>query len=231
MARRFCAATLEVVFWMMRAPPNSKLSSLAERGHRGVRHARWSGPFDAWVQVFQVLRVLVCGYLGGQICWQILSALLGDEAGNRDTILYVSSGVAGIVGGMMGLHWLPIAIFVMGFSVGGMLAVALNPVVLHKAIPSNPAATLFIGVGVLGCMFGGLTLYFERYCLIAASTLTGSLIIVYNIGFLRATFHVRRLEERRGEHAVAVVGVLWRLFGPRGAWLCRPHGAPQGLRS
>ena len=152
----------------------------------------------------------VCAYLSGQICWQILLAALADNDASKDTFLYVCSGVVGVIGGLMAIYWLPIAIFAMGFAVGGMLAVALNPVILHRLIPSNPAATLFIFVGVLGLVFGALTLYFERYVLIAASCLTGALVILYNIGTMAGSFPTY---DRLKNHSGALPWQWWAYFG------------------
>ena len=151
----------------------------------------------------------VCGYFVGSIVWQILLAMLADDA-KKDTLLYVISGVSGVIGGLMALYWLPVAVFMMGFAVGAMLAVALNPIILCKMIPSDPTATLFIGLAVLGLVFGGLTLYFERHILIGAATLTGSLMVMYNIGTLAGNFPtIHAIKSNTGK----IPGQWWGYLG------------------
>jgi hypothetical protein len=83
---------------------------------------------------YQLLRTTIfalCGFMSGAMIYVILERSLAEGVHNRAAIVYIASGVVGVVFGLICLYYTALALVFIGASLGVVLAVVLDPVALR----------------------------------------------------------------------------------------------------
>merc|ERR1712187_459765 len=112
----------------------------------------------------------------------ILNASISDSDPNKAAFVYGFSIATFIIVGALMVCLRNVAIFLLGASVGVVIAIILNPICLHYIWPENPTANLYIWMIVFGLVTGLLVIWFERPLIIVATALAGSLLVILGIG-------------------------------------------------
>ncbi|DAZ94862.1 TPA: hypothetical protein N0F65_008164 [Lagenidium giganteum] len=139
---------------------------------------------------YKLLRpaMFVCGFVVGGI----FIASLIETAFKNKSWLYTASWVGFVVGGLIvGCLVVSIynaGIFIAGAAAGVLLAFVINTSVGHKIYPSNPTLVLVILAVVLGIIGGILAIKIERPVLIIATSLVGSNLLVWGVGYFAGEY-------------------------------------------
>merc|ERR1711904_752783 len=97
---------------------------------------------------------------------------------------YGGTAAAGIIVGLIFSVFRKLAVFVIGAGCGVILALILQPLVLTWVWSEQPNVLLYIMMGVLGLLFGLLTLVLERPIVLIATAAVGSYVFIYSLSQL-----------------------------------------------
>ena len=127
--------------------------------------------------------VLIGAYASGLCMYYLLLGTI-KASDNKMYFVYAGAGGAAILGGVIFGKFTNLAVFLMGASVGVIVAIVLEPIVWSHIWPSNQSAMLYIGMAVLG-LVGGLLVYsFEKTMVVLATTMIGAFLAIGGIGLM-----------------------------------------------
>ena len=96
--------------------------------------------------------------------------------------------LAGLLVGGVGAAIPRIGVFLVGGALGVVVALILNTTVLYRLYPSNPNLTLGVAGGVLGAIFGGLSILMMRVVVVASTSVVGSYATIRGIGYFAGNY-------------------------------------------
>jgi len=161
---------------------------------------------------------VVGGFIPAFFMFGILGATVPNDNPDKTAIVYATSFAVWILSGIILICCVKLAVFVLGFAFGALLALTLNPVLLKYVWTDQPLANAVIWAVVFGIIGALLALCFERILLIVATAFGGSFAIVGSIAAMSGTFNVG-VSSTNGD----VVETLWNdwayFAGILGVWI------------
>ncbi|KAJ8530493.1 hypothetical protein ON010_g14419 [Phytophthora cinnamomi] len=111
-----------------------------------------------------------------------------DDKSWMVTASWIAFVVGGLICGSIVVSLYTLGIFIAGAAAGVALAMMIHNSVGYEIYPSHPQVVLIVLCIVLGIIGGVLTLKLEKPVLIVATSLFGSAILVWGIGYFAGDF-------------------------------------------
>jgi len=131
---------------------------------------------------FYVTVFFICGFIGAVIITLILEASLAQTVANRAAIIAGVGLAVWIVFGIICVFLIEFAIFLMGASIGVIIALVLNEPLIQYIWPAQPETCLILFCILFGIITGLIVLCLERPLIIAATAVFGGFLVIYSIG-------------------------------------------------
>jgi len=121
---------------------------------------------------------LMGGFIAAVIMYGILGATVSNDDPNKTAIVYGTAFATWILVGVILMCFLSLAVFILGFALGAIVALVLNPIVLKYVWPENPLANTIIWVVVFGIVGGLIAICLKKPLLVVATSAGGAFTIV-----------------------------------------------------
>ena len=133
---------------------------------------------------------VVGGGIAAVIMFIILAGVVPDARPDKTTIVFWTCFGTWIAFGLLFACLIALAMFILGFAGGAILALVLNPVALKYVWPAQPLANLIIWILLFGTLCGVVVVYFKRPLVIVATSVGGSFVTCYAISLLAGTANI-----------------------------------------
>jgi hypothetical protein len=132
--------------------------------------------------------LFVAGFVAGGVALALVAEHVFSDKSWVLTASWVAFAVGGILGGSLVASLYSLGVFVAGAAGGVVLAIALQNSFGYRIYPSHPTVVLIVLCVVLGIVCGVATLKLERPAIIVATSLLGSGILVWGVGYFAGDF-------------------------------------------
>lgn len=157
--------------------------------------------------------IFVYGFLGGGV---LASRVMEQVLEGRPwllTVSWIGFFTGGILGGAIVLSLYTAGIFVAGAAGGVVLAEAFSALFATTFYPSNPSVFFVVSAVVMALVGGFLTLRFEKPMLIVTTSILGSGLLLWGIGYYAGEFpsgtNLRRFQESGNQSIVSIPAAWW----------------------
>jgi hypothetical protein len=164
-------------------------------------------------RIFHISVFFVCGFIGALLMTLILEGSLADDTVNREWIILGVALATWVLFGMLCVFLISFTIFLMGASIGVIIALILNAPLLQYAWPEQPEAMLIIFCIIFGVITGTIVLCLERPLIIMATAIFGAFLLIYSIGGIAGNMPVINDNETQWQ------SVPWEWWAYFGGWL------------
>ncbi|GMF27689.1 unnamed protein product [Phytophthora lilii] len=128
------------------------------------------------------------GFVAGGVIVAMVVEHVFDDKSWMVTASWIAFVVGGLICGCIVVSLYSLGIFIAGAAAGVALAMMINNSVGYEIYPSHPQVVLIVLCIVLGILGGVLTLKLEKPVLIVATSLFGSAILVWGVGYFAGDF-------------------------------------------
>lgn len=157
--------------------------------------------------------IFVCGFLGGgAFVARILEQVLEGRPWLL-TVSWVGFFTGGVLGGAIVLSLYTAGIFVAGAAGGVVLAEGFSAVFATTFYPSNPSVFFVVSAMVMALVGGFLTLRFEKPMLIVTTSVLGSGLLLWGVGYYAGDFpsgaNLRRFRASENQSIASIPAAWW----------------------
>lgn len=142
------------------------------------------------VRYLAVSIFLMGGFLAALIMWAILAASIPNSNPDKTAIVYSTAGASWLLFGCIFACFVNLAVFVLGFTVGAILSLALNPVALKFVWPEEPIANMLIFFFVFGFVGGCIACFLKKPVMILGTSAGGAFLTVASIMAMAGTLNI-----------------------------------------
>lgn len=157
--------------------------------------------------------IFVCGFLGGGV---LMSRIMEQVLEGRPwllTVSWVGFFTGGILGGAIVLSLYTAGIFVAGAAGGVVLAEAFSALFATTFYPSSPSVFFVVSAVIMAVVGGLLTLRFEKPMLVVTTSVLGSGLLMWGIGYYAGEFpsgaNLRRFRESKNQSFASIPAAWW----------------------
>lgn len=134
------------------------------------------------------------GFIPAVITFGILGASIPNDSPDKTAIVYATSFSIWILAGIILICCVNLAVFVLGFALGAVVALVLNPILLKYVWVAQPVANMVIWVVIFGIVGALLALCFKRVLLIVSTSVGGAFAIVGSISAMAGTLNIASVD-------------------------------------
>lgn len=138
-------------------------------------------------RLFKFALFLVGGFFGGLVGFGFVNHFLEGNAYQNDASIAVSA-IVGVVVGLLCAYLYVYGAVILGAFGGGVLALYLHTLFLHKLDVADPKVTLYVTVALLALICGYLAYKIVKPTICIATAVIGAYSTCFGIGFFAGGF-------------------------------------------